>query len=275
MKDAKTPREGTLIAREGTLIDRDAADERPRLAEELVSFVAPASLEADQYRTLRHAVERLRRDSDFQVFAITSAGAGDGKTVTTLNLAGSLAQSSESRVLVVCADLHRAAATEYLGLARAPGLAETILNEEYGLAQAVRRLDSLNVSVLPAGDPHARPYELLASPRIEGLLAEARRLYDYVLIDTPPVVPLADCRLLGRWVDGFLVVVAAHKTPRKLLAEALNLLEPAKVLGVVFNGDDQPISPYYGYYGHQHRPSRASARPSVWWRRALKQQRHP
>jgi capsular exopolysaccharide synthesis family protein len=250
--------------RQGTLIDRDTADEQSSLVEELVSFVAPASLEADQYRTLRHAVERLRHDSGFQVFAIASAGAGDGKTVTTLNLAGSLAQSPETRVLVVGADLHRPAMTEYLGLARrSPGLAEAILNQEYGLAQAVRRLDSLNVSVLPAGDAQGRPYELLASPRLEGLLGEARRLYDYVLIDTPPVVPLADCRLLGRWVDGFIVVVAAHKTPRKLLAEALSLLEPAKLLGVVFNGDDQPLSPYYGYYGHAHRPSRASARPTV------------
>lgn len=236
------------------MIDRDNVDEQSRLAEELVSFIAPASLEADQYRTLRHAVERLRRDSGFQVFAMTSAGAGDGKTVTTLNLAGSLAQSPDTRVLLVDADLHRRAVAEYLGLAglRSPGLTEAILNEKYGLAQAVRRLEVLNVSVLPAGDAQARPYELLASPRIEGLLAEARRLYDYVLIDTPPVVPLADCRLLGRWVDGFIVVVAAHKTPRKLLAEALNLLEPAKVLGVVFNGDDQPLAPYYGYYGHQH-----------------------
>ena len=89
-----------------------------------------------------------------------------------------------------------------------------------------------------------------------------------MLIDTPPVVALADCRLLGPWVDGFIVVVAAHKTPRKLLAEALTLLEPAKVLGVVFNGDDRPTSAYYGYYGQQFQPPRASARPSAWrpWR---------
>jgi Mrp family chromosome partitioning ATPase len=131
------------------------------------------------------------------------------------------------------------------------------------------------VSVLPAGNVQARPYELLASPRFGGLLAEARRIYDYVLVDTPPVAPLADCRLLRPWVDGFIVVVAAHKTPRKLLAEALSVLEPAKVLGVVFNGDDQPLSPYYGYYGYQHSPSRASAHAVVWWRRALKPQRHP
>ena len=246
-------------------MDRVTTNEGLRLAEELVSFLAPASVEAEQYRTLRHVVERLRRDSGCQVIAITSAGAGDGKTVTTLNLAGSLAQSPEARVLVICADLHRAAVTERLGLTRqhSPGLAGAILNEECGLAQAVCRFDSLNLSVLIAGDAQARPYELLASPRLEHLLAEARRLYDYVLIDTPPVVPLADCRLVGRWVDGFIVVVAAHKTPRKLLAEALNVLDAAKVLGVVLNGDDRPLAPYYGYYGHEPAARLPPARRSV------------
>jgi protein-tyrosine kinase len=269
LKDVNMPRVGTLR-------DRNAEDERPELAEELVSFLAPASLEADQYRTLRHAVERMRSDSGFRVFGITSAGAGDGKTITTLNLAGSLAQSSEARVLVVCADLHRVMVSEYLGLARLrlPGLAEAISNEDYGLARVVRRLDSLNVSVLPGGNARARPYELLASPRLESLLEEARRLYDYVLIDTPPVVPLADCRLIGRWVDGFIVVVAAHRTPRKLLAEALNLLEPTKVLGVVFNGDSRPLTPYYGYYGREYSGSSGSPSDSVWGQRALKHQHH-
>jgi capsular exopolysaccharide synthesis family protein len=238
------------------LFDREIQDPAAKPVEELVSFVAPSSAAADQYRMLRHAVERLHQDAGCQVFGITSAGAGDGKTVTTLNLAGSLSQSTGTRVLVICADLHRETVTEYLGLTRlrTPGLAEAIMNERYGLTQVVHRLDELNVSILPPGDVQVRPYELLASPRLKSLLAEARRLYDYVLIDTPPVAPLADCRLLGRWVDGFIVVVAANKTPRKLLAEALNLLETSKVLGVVFNGDEQPLSPYYGYYAH-HQPS--------------------
>ena len=88
----------------------------PQPVEELVSFVAPSSLEADQYRMLRHVVERLHQDGGHQVFGVTSAAAGDGKSVTTLNLAGSLAQSSGSRVIVICADLHRETATRYLGL---------------------------------------------------------------------------------------------------------------------------------------------------------------
>jgi Mrp family chromosome partitioning ATPase len=114
----------------------------------------------------------------------------------------------------------------------------------------VRRIEALNLSVLPAGASHARPYELLASPRLESILRDARRAYDYVLVDTPPLVPLADCRLLTRYVDGFVVVVAAHRTPRKLLAEMLDLVDHAKIVGLVFNGDDRPLSPYYGYYGH-------------------------
>jgi protein-tyrosine kinase len=221
-----------------------------QLAQELVSFLAPASLEAEQYRTLRQAVERLRRESGHQVIAITSAGAGDGKTVTTLNLAGALAQSPAARVLVISADLREERVTEYLGLSNghAPGLAGAIEDTNCRLRDAVTRLDALNLSVLTAGTLRAQPYELLASFRFEALIAEARELYDYVLVDTPPIVPLADSRLLGRWVDGFLMVVTAHLTPRKMVVEALNLLDPNKVVGLVFNGDDRPLTPYYSYY---------------------------
>ena len=245
----------------------DAIRHVARPVEELVSFIAPSSLEADQYRMLRHAIERLHQDAGCQVFGITSAAAGDGKTVTTLNLAGSLAQAAGTRVLVVCADLHRETATQYLRLASgSPGLAEAIAEEHYELSQVVRRLDGLNLSILPAGIPQVRPYELLASSRLQVLLRQAREQYDYVLVDTPPVAPLADCRLLGRWVDGFILVVAANKTPRKLLAEALTTLAPAKVFGVVFNGDEQPLSPYYGYYAH-HSDSTPTGRSPAWWRK--------
>jgi len=232
--------------------------EEPHPVEELVSFVAPSSLEADQYRMLRHAVERLHQDAGYQVFGITSAAAGDGKSVTTLNLAGSLAQSAGARVLIICADLHRETVPQYLGLKtwHVPGLADAIVDERYTLPQVVHRLERFNVSILPAGNVQSRPYELLSSRRLQALLEEARRHYDYVLVDTPPVAPLADCRLLGRCVDGFIVVVAANKTPRKLLAEALRVLESSKLLGVVFNGDDSPLSPYYGYYARHQPPIR-------------------
>src|SRR5204862_268880 len=244
---------------------RDGAA-RLEIAEQLVSLLSPDSFEADQYRTLRHSVEWLRKESGLQVLAVTSAGPGDGKTTTTLNLAGALAQGPGARVLVVDADLRRPSVTGYLGFGAltSPGLAEALVDPAYDVRRTTRRVDGFNLSVLPAGAPQRAPYELLNSPRLEELLREARDLYDFVLVDTPPLVPLPDCRLIGKWVDGFLVVVGAHKTPRRLVAEALHLLEPAKVIGIVFNGDDRPRSSHYGYYHDYYGQGR---RPG-WWRRA-------
>ena len=90
---------------------------------------------------------------------------------------------------------------------------------------------------MPAGTVGGVGAPLFRSPRFEQLLREAREQYDYVVLDTPPLVPVFDAALLSRLVDGVILVVAADKTPRKLLEAALNLLDPAKVLGIVFNGD--------------------------------------
>jgi capsular exopolysaccharide synthesis family protein len=232
------------------------------VAEQLVSLVAPSSIEADQYRALRHTIERLHRDSSLHVIAVTSPGAGEGKTVTTLNLAASLAQSPDTRVLVIDADLHRPSVGAYLGIdgASAPGLADVIRSGSPGFGDSIRQIPPFNLSVVLAGDVVSGAYELLNSPRMELLISEARNSFDYVLIDTPPVVPLPDSRLLTRWVDGFLIVVAAHKTPRKALAEALSLVDSAKTIGMVFNGDDRPLSPYSNYYGYGRRDDSPSAR---------------
>jgi succinoglycan biosynthesis transport protein ExoP len=160
--------------------------------------------------------------------------------------------------LIVDADLRRPSVARYLGLAplATPGLAEALLQPIYELPQLVQYLERFNLFVLSAGTPQSAPYELLNSARLEELLAEARRTFDYVVIDTSPLLPFPDARLLGRYIDGFFVTVAAHRTRREMLAEGLNLIDPAKVLGVVFNGDDQPRSAHYGYYHYDTRPGR-------------------
>ena len=241
------------------------------VAEQLVSLVAPSSVEADQYRGLRHTIERLHRDSGLHVIAVTSPGAGEGKTVTTLNLAASLAQSPDTRVLVIDADLHRPSVGAYLGLdsSTAPGLSDVIRSDRAGFGDSIRYIEPFHLGVVLAGDVESGAYELLNSPRMELLLAEARHSFDYILIDTPPVVPLPDSRLLTRWVDGFIIVVAAHKTPRKALAEALSLVDSAKTIGMVFNGDDRPLSPYssyYGYYGRRDDSSHERTTQPIWSR---------
>jgi capsular exopolysaccharide synthesis family protein len=222
------------------------------VAEQLVSLAASGSFAADQYRTLRHSIDRLRLESGLQVLAVTSSCPGDGKSVTALNVAGTLAQSLNARVLIIDADLRRPSVAEYLGLGEAatPGLVEAIQDASCDWTAFVRRLDRINLSVLPAGAPQSAPYELLNSARLETILGEARRRYDYVLLDTPPLVPFPDGRVLSRWIDGFLMIVAAHRTPRRLVVEALNLLDPAKVIGVVFNGDDRTDFGRYGYSGY-------------------------
>lgn len=245
-----------------------------RPSEALVSFTAPASLEADQYRGMRHIVERMNRDSNVKVFALTSPASGDGKTVTTLNLAGSLAQSPDTRVLVIDADLHRPSVASYLGMDgyQSPGLVDLIARDGLALEDAAGRIDELNLSVLTSGRYEAGAYELLNSRKLDSIIEEARRRFDYVLIDTPPLMPLPDCRLIGRSVDGFFLVIAAHRTPRKALAEALTLIDRTKLIGMVFNGDDQPLQRYSAYYAYSQ-PAGATPRRDdrpAWWRKPFR-----
>jgi Mrp family chromosome partitioning ATPase len=90
--------------------------------------------------------------------------------------------------------------------------------------------------------PHI--HDILKSPRLQALFRDARDGYDFVIVDTPPLVPVADARLLAQSLDGLFLVVAAHKTPRKLLEEALNVLDSNRVLGIVLNRQDRP---FFGY----------------------------
>lgn len=222
----------------------------------LVSLVDPTSFEADQYRTLRHVVEQLHATK--RLVAVTSAVAGDGKTTTAINLAGALAHGAEARILIVDLDLRTPSVGKRLGLAtQNPGLVDLMLDPDLTLDDVVWRHPRFRLAVLPAGRRLSMPYEVLKSARLGEFLHQARQRYDYVVVDTPPLVPVPDSRLIADRVDGFVLVVAAHRTPRPLFEDALSMMDPAKVIGIVFNGDDRPLSRYYGYYyGYGHRKGR-------------------
>lgn len=246
----------------------ELAAELPGMVDDhLVSLLMPTSFEAEQYRALRHLVEQLHKTANLSVVAVSSPAGGDGKTVTAINLAGALAQASEARVLLVDADLRGPSVAQRLGLEEAsgPGLVDAILDSRHALEAAVRQRSPFNLWVLPAGQPPTAPYEVCKSPRFGELLEQARREYDYVILDTSPVVAVPDCRVIGKWADGFLLVVAAHQTPRKLVEEALNLMDPAKMVGLVFNGDDHPLSEYSYTYGRA-----ADGNGGGWWARAAR-----
>ena len=148
-------------------------------------------------------------------------------------------------------------------------LVDAIVTPNTSLADVVRRCPPFGLSVLPAGRETAIPYEVLKSPRVGELFEEARQHYDYVVLDTPPFVPVPDCRVIAKCVDGFLLIVAAHKTPRKLVEAALDVMDPAQLVGLVFNGDtERPFARYYGHYA-THGLSRNGHRTN-WWSRVTK-----
>ena len=190
----------------------------------LVSLAAPASFAAEQYRGLRLKIERLQHTRGLRVLAVTSPGVNDGKTVTSINLAAAFAHRAGARVLLIDADLRRPAVDKYLGLRDedGAGLAGALGDERLELRQVVRRASGAStLSIVPAGSTPTAVHELLESPRFESLLREARDQYDLVILDTPPLVPVFDAVVLSRLVDGVLLVVAAHETPRKQLEDAL------------------------------------------------------
>jgi protein-tyrosine kinase len=266
-----TPVEPAAPPTPGPRLDEfDATRPLTQVEPHLVSLLHPTSFLAEPYRELRHIVEQRRRTAQLSIIAVSSAGDGEGKTTTSINLAGALAQAPGSRVLLVDADLRKSSVTRHLGLGDVAnrGLVDAILDPNLSLDDVVRPRPPFNLDVLPAGALPSAPYEVLKSRRLEELLDEARRRYDYVVIDTAPLVPVPDSRLIGKLVDGFLLVVAAHKTRTKSLAAALNLMEPAKLVGLVFNGDDDGPSSHYGAASGGQRPSwrslwRRTPRPSA------------
>lgn len=220
----------------------------PAFDRRLVALTARRSFEAEQFRRLRHRLEDLATQKNVRVVAVTSAAPHDGKTMTSINLAASLAQARQSRVLLIDADLRRPHVATTLRIDDEPGLLQLLARGGADIETYIRRVPGTTLDVLPCERRQTDTYEVLTAPSFQTLLARARATYSTVIVDTPPVVPVPDSSLLGRLVDGYLVVVAANATPRKLLGEALTLLDPASVLGLVFNRDARPLFGYYHAY---------------------------
>lgn len=235
-----------------------------RIDEHLVSLVTPAAFEAEQYRALRYIVEHAHRTTGLRVVAVSSPGMGDGKTTTAINLAGALAQAPEARVLLIDADLRRPAVARMLDIPDTKGadLVGAFQDPSLSLDRLAQPRPPFNLSVITAGRVPSSPYEVLKSRRFDELMEDATRQYDYVVLDTAPLTAVQDCRVIARCVDGFVVVVAAHRTPRRLVEEGLATLDRGKVLGLVFNLDERRAGAYaYGYELPENLP--AAGRPGT------------
>jgi capsular exopolysaccharide synthesis family protein len=226
--------------------------------EHLVSLVDRESFAAEQYQILRGLIQRNTDATGLKVLAVTSPGPGDGKTLTSLNIAGALARNSRIRVLVIDGDLRRPAVLARLGVpvSGLKGLAEILTDPAVAFEVAVRYASDFNLFVLHAGASPQAPYEVLTSPHAPRLLNKVRKYFNYVILDTPPAVGFPDFRLLERWADGSLLVVGAGGTPREIVKLALDVVDRKKTIGIVFNrADVRRVASYYDNYYKKKRPS--------------------
>jgi capsular exopolysaccharide synthesis family protein len=218
----------------------------------LVTVVNTRSSGAEAYRTLRtnlifsQALQRLRS------LVVSSPSPADGKTTTAANLGVTFAQQG-MRVLLIDADLRRASMHEAFNISRAPGFTDVLLKSSL-LSEAVRTTEVDNLFVLPAGALPPNPAELLGSTQTIQLLKELDRQYDLIIIDSPPLLAASDALVLGRLVDGVLLVVKAGFTDKGAGRHAVAQLASvgARVVGVVLNDPEAKVPTYSGYYYYSY-----------------------
>jgi capsular exopolysaccharide synthesis family protein len=205
----------------------------------------------EQYRRLAATLHHVQAERGLKAILVGSALAEEGKTLTAVNIALTLSESYRRRVLLVDADLRRPTVHHAFGFDNIVGLADALAAKEE------RRLPivaiSPRLSVLPAGRPSADPMEALTSSRMIKILDEAASVFDWIIIDTPPVGLLPDANLLAAMMDGAIFVVAAGRTPCAVVQKAIDALGRDRILGVVLNrvheADAMHGDYYYRYYG--------------------------
>jgi protein-tyrosine kinase len=180
---------------------------------------------------------------------ITSAVPAEGKTLTAVNLALTLSESYRKRVLLVDADLRKPTLHQLFHLNASAGLSEGLAAPAD--AKLVVRQVSSRLSVLPGGRPTADPMAALSSRRMRQLIEEAKETFDWVILDTPPLVLLPDAHLLSSMVDGTLLVIRANSTPHAMVARAMDIIGRESITGVVLNQAAQG-QPSFGTGAHPY-----------------------
>ena len=222
-----------------------------RLDPHLIAALAPTSLAAEQYRSLRARIRRAEAGRAVRTILITSPSKGDGKSLTAANLALTMSQEFQQRVLLLDGDLRRPSLHLLFGLRDGPGLADVLMGASE-IDDALVHLPEHHLTVLPAGVPPGHPTELLGSAAMRRVLDSMRGRFDKILIDMPPVAPLADSHVIAPMADGILMVVRAGVTPRPAIDRAHGGLDLSKVLGLVLNESDAPGTDYETYGGYRY-----------------------
>jgi protein-tyrosine kinase len=238
------PTRESAAPRPATLFERIDA----RLAEKVVIDDNMSPVSREQYRRLAAVLHDAQSTSGTRVVMVASAVASEGKTLTATNIALTLSDSYRRRVLLIDADLRKPTLHQVFRLNAASGLIDGL--EAQGEVKLVLRQISQHLSVLPAGRPTSDPMAGLTSERMRQLIQEAKETFDWVIVDTPPLMLLPDAHLLSALVDAAVLVVKANSTPHEMVKRTAELIGRERVVGVVLNQAQTPSQgDYRGYYG--------------------------
>ncbi|MDV4150314.1 CpsD/CapB family tyrosine-protein kinase [Clostridium sp. AL.422] len=208
----------------------------------------PKSIVSESYRTLRTNIQYSSFDKEYKVIVVTSAEPGEGKSTTSGNLALCLAQDNKKVLLIDC-DLRKPSLHKKFKVSNLVGLSDVIVGKA-DLYSATHKYNERLV-ILTAGKIPPNPSEMLASKAMINLLEKLKEIFDYIILDTPPVQAVTDSQILSARSDGTIVVIRAEKTKKDSVENAISLLRKvnANIIGTVLNGLDLKRNKYYYYYG--------------------------
>lgn len=206
---------------------------------------------AEQFRTLRSRLHQIRNDQPLRTILITSSVSGEGKTFVASNLAHAIVRKADQRVILIDGDLRRPRLHKLLGAPSSPGLSDYLSGNADVMQIIQHGTENENLCFIPAGSAVANHSELLSSEKVKTLLNHLTTIFDWVIIDSPPCLPVADAGVLATLCDGVLVVLRANSTPAAAIQKTCQQLEGRNIVGVVLNGaseDHAYDSTYYYKY---------------------------
>jgi capsular exopolysaccharide synthesis family protein len=228
-------------------------DPKGETTDRAVLFRSTDHLFTEQYKNFSARFEYNVDMRGVKVVAVTSAIAGEGKTVSTVNLAANLAATGRKKVILIDVDLRKSDLAKGLRISPRPGLAEYLIGSA-SLQNILRVALDKEIPVIPSGMQVSVPWELIAGERFRNFLKEMRNSYDVILLDTPPIIPVSDTLTLREIVDGFILVYRMGHTPYTMLRQVMEDIGEKKLLGVLLNGVEPESERYYQrYYGKYYR----------------------
>jgi capsular exopolysaccharide synthesis family protein len=230
----------------------------PAVREEsrVVALTEGNTLGAEKFRLLRTRLRNLREHRQLQSLVVTSAVPNEGKTLVAMNLAVSLAKHTGERILLLEGDLRKPMLGQHLGIKALPGVGEWWASADEPVTKFIYRFDDLQLWILPAGSAPEDPANILQSSRFLELYKRLSTRFDWIIIDAPPLLPMADVSFWSRQADGMLLVVREGVTPKTVLQKGLETLDNPKIIGIVLNDAHAVESSYYHHYYHgQKKPT--------------------